>query len=96
MGFISNVDEEKKLNNAVYQKAIAKAICKGILDYNGKEYKDMAKLDNKPDEYAKSAIEWALKNKILKGDDKGDLMLHKNITRQDMIVMLYRIYKNIN
>ena len=90
MGFISNPQEEKKLNNAFFQKAIAKAICKGVLDYNGKEYKDMAKLDNKPDDYAKSAVEWALKNKILKGDDKGDLKLHQNITRQDMIVMLKR------
>lgn len=50
------------------------------------------KLDNTPDSYAKSAVAWAQKNGILKGNNKGDLMLHQSITRQDMIVMLYRLH----
>ena len=50
------------------------------------------KLDNTPDSYAKKSVEWAKKEGILKGDDNGNLMLHSNITRQDFIVMLYRLY----
>lgn len=53
----------------------------------------MAK-DNTPDKYAKSAVNWATKNKLLQGDDNGDYKLHSNITRQDMLVILYR-YDNL-
>jgi N-acetyl-anhydromuramyl-L-alanine amidase AmpD len=52
----------------------------------------MPKLDNTPDTYAKEAIEWAKKKGYLKGNDKGDLMLHSNITRQDLYVILYRLH----
>ena len=65
-------------------------------EYNSKDYekenKPMAK-DNTPDAYAKEAVDWAIKNGILKGNDKGDYMLHSNVTRQDMLVFLYRALK---
>ena len=51
--------------------------------------KNMAK-DNKPDGYAAAAIEWAVKKGILKGNENGDYMLHKEVSRQDMLVFLYR------
>lgn len=47
-------------------------------------------LDNTPDSYAKKAVSWAKKNKILVGDDKGNLHLHQPISRQDVIVLLHR------
>lgn len=47
-------------------------------------------LDNTPDSYAAEAVEWAIENGILKGDGNGNYMLHSNITRQDMLVFLYR------
>lgn len=47
-------------------------------------------VDNKPDEYAEEAIKWALDNKILLGTDKGDYKLHSAVTRQDLLVFLYR------
>lgn len=56
-----------------------------------KEEKPMAKLDNIPDPYAKKAVEWAVKEGILKGNADGDYMLHSKITRQDVIVFLYRV-----
>ena len=49
--------------------------------------------DNTPDEWAKIAVENAMNNGILHGDENGDLKLHKNCTRQEMIVFLYRLYK---
>ena len=50
----------------------------------------MAKLDNTPDSYAKKAVTWAKENSVLKGDTDGNLKLHEPVTRQDVVVMLYR------
>ena len=52
--------------------------------------KPTVKLDNTPDSYAKSAIDWAVKVGLLKGDQNGDYMLHSYITRQDAVVFLDR------
>lgn len=46
---------------------------------------------NEPNEWAVDAIEWAVNNGILKGDDAGDLMLHTPATREDVIVFMYRM-----
>ncbi|MBR5782682.1 MAG: S-layer homology domain-containing protein [Clostridia bacterium] len=54
------------------------------------EEANMKKIDNTPDKYAEKAVQWAKENGILKGDTVGDLKLHTPITRQDMVVMLYR------
>lgn len=48
------------------------------------------KKDNTPDKYAKGPIDWAVKEGLLKGDENGNYKLHDNITRQDMLVFLYR------
>lgn len=52
--------------------------------------------DNTPDDWAKSAIQNALDKGILYGDDNGNLKLHKDCTRQEAIVFLYRLYKTVN
>lgn len=54
------------------------------------EMKEVRALDNTPDSYAVAAVEWAKDKGILKGDDRGDLKLHENVTRQDMLVLLHR------
>ena len=46
--------------------------------------------DNVPDEWAKEAVEWAINNGILVGDSNGDYMLHRNCTRQEMLVFISR------
>ena len=50
-------------------------------------------VDNTPDSYAKEAVDWAIKNGVLKGTDEGDYKLHSNLTRQDALVFLYRAIK---
>lgn len=50
-------------------------------------------LDNTPDTWAKEAIEWAKANKILVGDENGNLKLHDTCTRQEVIVFLNRLKK---
>jgi N-acetylmuramoyl-L-alanine amidase CwlA len=56
---------------------------------NVKETTTTTKKDNTPDTYAKEAIDWAVKKGILVGSN-GDYKLHSNVTRQDVLVFLYR------
>jgi len=51
--------------------------------------------DNTPDEWAVEAVNNAIKNGIICGDDTGDYKLHSNCTRQEMLVFLHRLYKII-
>ena len=89
MGFLTNPDEEKKLSNSQYQTNIAMGITSGLLQYFDLDNTGFG-YDNIPDKYAKEAVDWAIEKGILKGDDSGSFLLHKNITRQDAIVFLYR------
>jgi len=50
------------------------------------------KPDSEPAEWAKEAVEWATENGIMYGDGTGDLKLHSDCTREQMIVFLYRLY----
>lgn len=52
-------------------------------------------LDNTPDVWAKEAVDWAVKNKILFGDENGNFKLHDNCTRQEMLVFINRLMKHI-
>lgn len=51
--------------------------------------------DNTPDDWAVEAVNNAIKNGILFGDDTGNYKLHSECTRQEMLVFLYRLYENI-
>ena len=44
-----------------------------------------------PTAYAREAVEWAVAEGLLRGDDTGNLRLHEPITRQDVVVLLYRV-----
>ena len=49
--------------------------------------------DNEPDGWARDAVNFAVKNKILYGDEHGNYKLHSGCTRQEMLIFLYRYYK---
>lgn len=53
------------------------------------------KLDNVPETWSEEAVEWAGKEGILKGDEHGNLMLRANATREEIVVLLHRLYKLI-
>lgn len=55
----------------------------------------MSILDNTPDIWAKEAVEWAVSNNILQGDENGNYKLHDNCTRQDVLIFLNRFNKNV-
>ena len=51
--------------------------------------------DNTPDAWAAEAVNYAVTNGILYGDENGNYKLHNDCTRQEMLVFLYRAYKAI-
>ena len=53
------------------------------------ENKVMAK-DNIPADWAKEAVNWAVKEGILKGDTEGNYALHSTLTVERFLVFLYR------
>ncbi len=52
-------------------------------------------LDNTPDTWAKEAVDWAVKNNILHGDENGNYKLHDVCTRQEMLVFINRFMKQV-
>ena len=48
-------------------------------------------LDNTPSQWAQEAVDWALANRFLVGDEKGNLRLHDGMTREECTTMLYRM-----
>lgn len=62
-----------------------------------KEFRERLKGEvNMAEDWAKESIEWAVKNKILIGDENGDYMLERPCTRREMVVFLHRVYKMIS
>lgn len=49
-------------------------------------------LDNNTEDWSKDAVNWALTNKLLTGDNHGNLMLHSPITREQFCVVLKRYH----
>lgn len=66
---------------------------KYYLKYANKEGDTMVetKLDNTPDTWAKEAVEWAIENKILLGDENGNYKLRNTCTKQEVLVFLDRL-----
>lgn len=52
-------------------------------------------LDNIASTWAQEAIDWALANRFLVGDQTGNLRLHDPATREETIVILHRILKEM-
>ena len=47
-------------------------------------------LDNVPADWAEKAVRWATSNGLMVGDNKGNLMLRSGVTREQLMVILYR------
>lgn len=64
-----------------------------INDENMKKSEDkLMENRNVPADWAEEALEWAIENKIVVGDKKGNLGLDNPCTREQMIVFLHRLY----
>ena len=94
--FVDNKTDIAIIDTPAEQKKMGVAIAKGVLKTIGIEYVEKQQTgatDNAADAYATDAVKWAIDNGILRGDEKGNYKLHSNISRQDMIVFLYRALK---
>lgn len=97
-GFIDNINDANKLRDKTFLQKIAIAHAEGIAKYFGlqkKEAKAMGKLfkDVPDDHWAIKDIEWAKNAGLMKGYDDGTFGLGKNITREELAVVLHRLYK---
>ena len=51
--------------------------------------------DNTASSWAADAVKWCVDNKILLGDQNGDLMLHQPMTREQACLVVKRVYDKI-
>ena len=56
---------------------------------------DVNKMDNAASEWAVEAVKWCVENRILLGDDLGDLMLHQPMTREQACLVAKRLHDTI-
>lgn len=56
---------------------------------------DVNKMDNIASEWSEDAVQWCVDNGILLGDQNGDLMLHKPLTREQACMLVKRMYDKI-
>lgn len=90
-----------ELQNIAVHRWFAYKSCPG--DYIYERLGDIAaevnrrldELENKPAAWAKEAVEWATSEGIMLGDEKGNLRLEDNITRQEMCIMMYRLWNKM-
>lgn len=52
-------------------------------------------LDNTASLWAQEAIDWALANRFLVGDEAGNLRLHEAATREEVVVFLHRLFAEV-
>lgn len=89
LGFMDSKTDVPIILTESYADKCATAIVE-VLVVKGGLKKVAGETDNIADEYATEAVKWAIDNGILRGDGNGNYKLHSNISRQDMIVFLYR------
>lgn len=56
------------------------------------EKEEAKKMDNTPSSWSKEAVEWAVAQGLMAGDENGDLMLRSGLTREQFCVMLKRYH----
>ena len=49
--------------------------------------------DNTPSTYGRDSVDWAIRNNILKEDERHNIHLVKDCTKQEVIQYIYSLYK---
>jgi len=102
--FIDNAKDAAFLKQETNRQLIAQTVCTGIIraiwDKAGvktekKEEKLMEKLfKDVPDgHWAIKDIEWAKETGIIRGDGNGDFGLGKSVTREELAVIMHRLFE---
>lgn len=87
--------------NLAYHSMYAATVCPGDYLRSKMQYiadsanelivlRRSAACDNTPADWAAEAVDWAVVNGIMRGDEKGNLRLRDAVTREEMCVMMKR------
>ena len=92
LGFMDSLSDWPVISNPDYAYKCATAIYNGVIDWL-KLYGLMPEevrpvTDNIASPWALEAVTWACDSGLLAGDDTGNLHLHKNVTREQLMVIL--------
>lgn len=85
-----NDDEEQSPLGEMLKQTTDSGKVAGIKGYVDMNVCYITFTDNEPAEWSKEAVEWAVKNKILQGDENGDYKLREPCTTERFITLLYR------
>lgn len=91
--FGSHLHLEVRRNNIPFNAADYIGVPNQIGVYNANPEPNVG---NIPNDWAKDAFDWAVKNSIILGDDNGNYDLRSFCTREQVLVFLYRLYNLIN
>lgn len=75
--YVNNPAEWEKLKARILQKEVVAVA-------------ETPKPDNTPSPWAKDAVEWAIENGVIRGDENGNLGLHEPVTVEKQLTFLYR------
>lgn len=53
-------------------------------------------LDNTPTFKGRSSVDWAIKNKLIVGDNYGNFKLNKDVTKQEALEFIYKLFQMLN
>jgi N-acetylmuramoyl-L-alanine amidase len=96
IAFITNDNDKGKIDTDAEQKNVAEAICKGICEQLGIEYKKgqdnmLYKDDDKISKWAKDSVYYAKDKGYMVGDADGNFRPKDPLTRQEMAVILKKL-----
>ena len=91
-GFHTNREEAALLGQAAYRQKLAVAEAKGILEYLGIPWTDLAG-ETDYEQEVNQAVAWLTENGVLRGNAEGNLMLDQPLTRRQFAVLEYRLAK---
>lgn len=91
------IDEYGSLDIIRHYDVTGKICPKWYVDYPGeweslraRILKGEITMDNTPSEWARDAVLWAKDLGLIRGDENGNLKLHENVTREELMVILKR------
>lgn len=92
-GFMDSTTDIPVIITKQYSKTVAYATMEGVAEIAGiakkKEETNMPTKDNTPADWAKDAVNWAVKKGIMKGDENGNYALHSTLTVERFLGFLY-------
>lgn len=100
LGFMDSRSDWPYINSPDWPYKCAKGLYTAIMEYlrhYGLLPETEVKLvtDNIPSPWAAPAVSWGVDNGLLAGDETGNLLLHKTVTREQLMVILKAYHEGV-